>query len=412
MNAQWCACTRIIFKAALVVPMMLVLLVAIPALAQGVDPQAQYQNLVLGVSLNYPSALKIVEPQYRFLTHGFTVVDSEKRSVLSVAWLYQATAQQLQSEVQKVLKEFPGIPIQQSTIQVDGHPAVTLSGVPGMTGATYIFVAANGRLYQITYGKEALDTLGQTLLNNLHFVAATRSLESLGLRKAEDVLRDSTPRGREVPVIKLPPPSSSMNTQPVQPLAVPGCVDYPTTKFLATPWGPNANGPGTGWAAGWSQAGPSYYGEGLHVNCNRPDRQNDYYALDFPLKVWDVVYPTGAGRVIYAGWSSGGWAGLGRVVIIDLGDNYKSLHAHLRSISVSVGAYVEVADRIGTSGGSGYGRDGSWGTHLHQGLYYNATLSNQGGTYGGQSAQPIRVYHFGNGAGYYNGISNRQLLSW
>jgi murein DD-endopeptidase MepM/ murein hydrolase activator NlpD len=105
-------------------------------------------------------------------------------------------------------------------------------------------------------------------------------------------------------------------------------------------------------------------------------------------------------------------AGLGRVVIIDLGGKYKSLHAHLHDVSVSVGNQVTVSTVIGHSGSSGYGRDGYWGPHLHQALFYNATLSSQGGTYGGQSAQPIQVYHYGNGAGYYNGISYHQLLSW
>jgi hypothetical protein len=274
------------------------------------DAEAQYQNSVLGVELSYLSTLQIVEPQYLFSTYGFTVVDGEKRSVLSVGWFYQASAQQLQTEVQKVLKEFPSRPIQQSTIQVDGHPAVALSGVPGMTGATYIFLAAQGRLYQLTYGKAALDALGQTLLNNLHFVAATRSLQSLGLRKAEDALHDPFLDRHDVPVNKEPAPSSPLSTLQMQPLAVPGCVDYPTSKFLATPWGPGANGPGTAWASGWSQAGSYYYGEGDHVNCNLSSYENDYYALDFPLKETDIVYPTGAGTVIYAGWanSNGGWA--------------------------------------------------------------------------------------------------------
>jgi hypothetical protein len=70
----------------------------------------------------------------------------------------------------------------------------------------------------------------------------------------------------------------------VEPLAAPGCADWPTWKFLQTPWASTANGPGTPWPQGWSQAGPSYYGEGLHQYCNRTNGLNDYHALDFPLK--------------------------------------------------------------------------------------------------------------------------------
>lgn len=87
-------------------------------------------------------------------------------------------------------------------------------------------------------------------------------------------------------------------------------------------------------AWGWSTAGPSYFNEGLHKGCNRATRLNDDYPLDHPLKEWDIVYPPASGTVLYAGWAGGGWAGFGRVVIIDLGGGYWAMAAHLRGINV------------------------------------------------------------------------------
>jgi murein DD-endopeptidase MepM/ murein hydrolase activator NlpD len=80
------------------------------------------------------------------------------------------------------------------------------------------------------------------------------------------------------------------------------------------------------------------------------------------------------------------------VVILDLGNGYWSASFHLRSITVSTGQTVNADTRIGYAGGSGMGRDGYFGNHLHQALYVNARLmASQGGVYGGQSVEPFRI---------------------
>jgi murein DD-endopeptidase MepM/ murein hydrolase activator NlpD len=164
----------------------------------------------------------------------------------------------------------------------------------------------------------------------------------------------------------------------------PGCTDWPSWKgYQRSPWDQYARG------NGWSKAGPSWSGQGGHVNCNYANMLNDFHAIDFPLREWDSVYAPAGGRVIYAGWASGGWAGAGRVVIVDLGNGYWSGAYHLRSITVSTGQYINASTRIGYAGGSGHGRDGYFLPHLHQGLYLNAVFSPAGGgVYGGQSVEP------------------------
>ena len=62
-----------------------------------------------------------------------------------------------------------------------------------------------------------------------------------------------------------------------------------------------------------------------------------------------AVRAVAAGRVRYAGWFSG----YGRLVILDHGDQYFSVSAHLEEISVSVGQAVARGDAIGTVGETG-----------------------------------------------------------
>jgi murein DD-endopeptidase MepM/ murein hydrolase activator NlpD len=137
------------------------------------------------------------------------------------------------------------------------------------------------------------------------------------------------------------------------------------------------------------------------VNCNSPSALNDFHAIDFPMYEWNSLYAPAAGRVIYAGWATGGWASAGRVVIVDLGNGYWSGSYHLRSITVSTGQYISAGTRIGYAGGSAYGRDGYYGVHLHQGLYLNARLyAANGGVYGGQSVEPHYLRRASDGGVY------------
>ncbi len=59
------------------------------------------------------------------------------------------------------------------------------------------------------------------------------------------------------------------------------------------------------------------------------------------------------------------WTTLPIVVVIDDGNGYRSIYAHLRSISVKAGDVVSAGDRIGTEGDTGR----ATGCHLHYGLF-------------------------------------------
>ena len=63
---------------------------------------------------------------------------------------------------------------------------------------------------------------------------------------------------------------------------------------------------------------------------------------------------------------------MGNYVIIKHSAGYKTLYAHLKSASVSVGASVTTATVIGYSGNTGY----STGPHLHFTVYKNGYTIN------------------------------------
>lgn len=381
---------------------------------------ASYQDVVLGVAVTYPADMRVVQDAYLFDAFGFTLTAhpaqgmdgaTEAGDWLRISWLHTTTASDRDAVAQQLIDRFPGVPIQRTEIEIAGQRAIILAQAPGLMPTTYIYLTAGDRLFEIVYPRASLDAAGIAILRTLRFQQPQRTLESLRLTKADDTRSDSLAQIQLVSANdrRLISTGTDPRESIVRPMAISGCVDYPTWKYLQTPFTSAANG------NGYSQAGPNYYGEGsTHQGCNRSSSQNDYYALDMPLRSGDpVLNPGNGGTVRWAGWASGGWSTLGRTVIIDHGNGYLSLSAHLSGINVSVGQAVNANSVIGWAGRSGNGSDTYWASsHLHQGLYLNANISG-GGTYGGQSAQMIKVNYCRSGcANYYWTITNRQQLSW
>jgi len=83
-----------------------------------------------------------------------------------------------------------------------------------------------------------------------------------------------------------------------------------------------------------------------------------HHGQDFNTPYGTEVYATGAGRVIKAGWSTGGF---GNYLVIDHGYGFQTTYGHLSSIKVTQGMNVKRGDLVGLSGSSGT----SSGPHLH-----------------------------------------------
>ena len=84
----------------------------------------------------------------------------------------------------------------------------------------------------------------------------------------------------------------------------------------------------------------------------------NHWGLDLAGNLGEGVYATDAGVVVYAGWNEYGY---GNMIMIDHGNNFQSLYAHMDSVAVGCGQSVGQGDLIGIIGNTGR----SSGSHLH-----------------------------------------------
>ncbi len=89
---------------------------------------------------------------------------------------------------------------------------------------------------------------------------------------------------------------------------------------------------------------------------------NDYWsghlAIDIAAGEGARIYAADSGVVVFAGWATGGY---GNMVMIDHGNGYQTLYAHLSQVSTQCGRSVAQGALIGYSGSTG----NSTGPHLH-----------------------------------------------
>ena len=89
---------------------------------------------------------------------------------------------------------------------------------------------------------------------------------------------------------------------------------------------------------------------------------NDYWAghlaIDIGVYVGEPIWAADHGVIVFSGWST---AGYGNVVMIDHGNGYQTLYAHLNSVSAGCGQSVSQGQVIGLGGSTG----NSTGSHLH-----------------------------------------------
>lgn len=98
---------------------------------------------------------------------------------------------------------------------------------------------------------------------------------------------------------------------------------------------------------------------------------NDYWdghqGIDIAAGEGAPIYAADNGTIVYAGWNPNGY---GNLVMIDHGNGYATLYAHLSAINVACAVGVAQGQVIGYAGSTG----NSTGAHLHFELRY------QGGT--------------------------------
>jgi murein DD-endopeptidase MepM/ murein hydrolase activator NlpD len=89
---------------------------------------------------------------------------------------------------------------------------------------------------------------------------------------------------------------------------------------------------------------------------------NDYWAghlgIDIGAGTGARIYAADSGVIVFAGWSRGGY---GNMVMIDHGNGYQTVYAHLSKVVVHCGQSVSKGSVIGYGGDTG----NSTGPHLH-----------------------------------------------
>jgi murein DD-endopeptidase MepM/ murein hydrolase activator NlpD len=92
-------------------------------------------------------------------------------------------------------------------------------------------------------------------------------------------------------------------------------------------------------------------------------------AIDIAGSLGNPVWASDNGVIVYSGWSNYGY---GYLVVIDHGNGWQTLYAHLNSIDVGCGQSVNQGQRIGGLGSTG----NSSGPHLHFEMIYNGAKVN------------------------------------
>jgi LysM repeat protein len=92
-------------------------------------------------------------------------------------------------------------------------------------------------------------------------------------------------------------------------------------------------------------------------------------AVDYAGSIGNAIYAADNGVIVYAGWNDHGY---GNVIVIDHGNGYQTLYAHLSQIRVGCGQSVYQGGLIGNMGSTGR----SSGPHLHFEMWYNGTHIN------------------------------------
>lgn len=95
----------------------------------------------------------------------------------------------------------------------------------------------------------------------------------------------------------------------------------------------------------------------------------NHSGIDIDGETGDSVYAADNGVVVYAGWNDWGY---GNVVVINHGNGWQTLYAHLSELYVQCGQSVYQTNLIGAIGSTG----NSTGSHLHFEMMYNGTKVN------------------------------------
>lgn len=155
---------------------------------------------------------------------------------------------------------------------------------------------------------------------------------------------------------------------------IPGGSRELKTWVVPTMWRANA-GASRNIQTGCDTSGGTAFGTGSFVwpTVNRSISGNDYWSghlgIDIAAATGAPVYAADGGVVVYSGSISGGY---GLMVMIDHGNGFHTLYAHLSQLVARCGSNVAQGQTIAYSGSTG----NSTGPHLHFEIRYGGAFVN------------------------------------
>lgn len=88
------------------------------------------------------------------------------------------------------------------------------------------------------------------------------------------------------------------------------------------------------------------------------DPTTNHRGIDIAGSIGNPIYATDAGVIVYSNWNENGY---GNLIVIDHGNGWQSVYAHLDTYAKYCGSNVDQGEMIGTMGSTG----NSTGPHLH-----------------------------------------------
>jgi len=402
------------------------------------------RDAAVGASLSHPAEWEIEREPFTFEdTQGFTLWkpkqgssrveqdqgdqrDHDKTPAIRVALAYSLEPAQVEEKVQARLATYSDIPATREEVRVGrrGLKGVAVGPIPGSTPSTEVYVAVDGRVYQIIVYGDTLDAAGKKLLLGLDFSPPLRSARSTTglpdanapelLYAAHDPQLAERERSAKA-AARTREGASEMSTQAYteEVQLSEGCWQPASGFFFQTQHGMYAN---KRWGAaytGWTIVGrPNYWGQYTHGNlgygrCVSKIYKNDMYAVDYPLGSGDAVFsPFAGGKVTFAGRNNT-HKNYGIFVVIQADNGkYVSMSAHLSGLASGIYRGARVTDQtiIGYAGKTGDPSIPVGETHLHQAYYRYPRYNPDGSPYGGAGLKVIYHHYVGTAAGTRPGV--------
>jgi murein DD-endopeptidase MepM/ murein hydrolase activator NlpD len=135
-----------------------------------------------------------------------------------------------------------------------------------------------------------------------------------------------------------------------------------------TPWVAGGEGACQGPFSGPAGTGMWTWPTASHWVCGN-EYTSYHHGIDLYITMDEPIRSADRGVVVYAGWNTWGY---GNLVVVDHGNDWQTVYAHLDAVSVYCGATVNRGETIGLGGSTG----NSTGPHLHFEMIFSGLRVN------------------------------------